>query len=83
MPISKPKDGVSMIEEVMGPPKVPGASPDPNEADEGGEGELSSHLRAFDKAMRSGNMAAAESSFRAAVSACGGYSAPDDGMMEE
>lgn len=64
--------GVELISEVMGPPK---AAPDANESDEGGEGELETHLRAWNKAMRSGDMAAAASSFRAAVSACegGGY----------
>ena len=85
MPITKPPGhGLAVIEEVMGPPALTGkASPDPNEADEGGEGELSTHLRAWDKAMRSGNMAAAESAFRAAVNAAGGSSAPlGDDMME-
>ncbi len=73
-------NGVALIGEVLGPPK---AAPDPNEADEGGEGELSTHLRAYDKAMRSGNMAAAESAFRSAVNAAGGSSAPlGDDMME-
>jgi hypothetical protein len=80
MPVTKPSAGLAVIEDVMGPPK---AAPDPNEADEGGEGELSTHLRAWDKAMRSGNMAAAESAFRAAVNAAGGSSAPlGDDMME-
>lgn len=61
-----------IIAEVMGPSK---AAPDANEADEGGEGELELHLRAWQKAMRGGDMAAAAESFRAAVSACqgGGY----------
>lgn len=66
----------SMIEEVMGPPSAmgatPAATPDPNEADEGGEGELATHLRAFTKAGRSGDMRAAEDAFRAAVAVCSG-----------
>ncbi len=64
---------LGIIEEVMGPPK---AAPDANEADEGGEGELETHLRAWQKAMRGGDMRTAAESFRAAVSVCqggGGY----------
>lgn len=66
------KAGPALIAEVMGPPK---AAPDPNEADEGGEGELEMHLRAWQKAMRGGDMRTAAEAFRSAVSACqgGGY----------
>jgi hypothetical protein len=63
------KDGMAMISEVLGPPK---AAPDADEAEEGGEGELETHLRAYNKAMRSGLMTEAAAAFRAAVSACQG-----------
>lgn len=68
-----------LIESVMGPPgasappagpPVPAASPDPNEADEGGEEQLATHLRAFGKAERAGNMKDATEAFKAAVHAC-------------
>jgi hypothetical protein len=65
-----PKDGMAVIADVLGPPK---AAPDTNEAEEGGEGELETHLRAYNKAMRSGLMTEAADAFRAAVSACSGY----------
>lgn len=67
--------GVDLIATVMGPPGEEGRkdTKDSNEADEGAETELSTHLRAFDKAMRNGQMGTAEESFRAAVAACGGY----------
>ncbi len=70
--------GIGIIEEVMGPAKP---APDANEADEGGEGELETHLRAWQKAMRGGDMRTAAESFRAAVSACqgGGYEDMDMG----
>ena len=61
--------GIGIIEEVMGPTK---AAPDANEADGGGEGELETHLRAWQKAMRGGDMSTAAASFRAAVNACSG-----------
>lgn len=63
-------DGMALIGSVMGPPK---AAPDAHEGDEGGEGELETHLRAWQKAMRGGDMRTAAESFRAAVSACQGY----------
>ena len=74
--------GMGLIAEVMGPPKkmtseFPGAKQDPdsNEAEAGGEGELETHLRAWQKAMRGGDMRTAAEAFRSAVSACqgGGY----------
>ena len=80
------KSGTALIEEVMGPPSAipatPPASPDPNESDEGGEGELETHLRAFGKAERSGNMKAATEAFKAAVHAClgEGYESPESKM---
>lgn len=74
--------GMGLIAEVMGPPKKmenafpqEKEAPDPNEGDEGGEGELETHLRAWQKAMRGGDMRTAAEAFRSAVSACqgGGY----------
>ncbi len=74
--------GMGLIAEVMGPPKkmsseFPGAKQDPdsNESEEGGEGELETHLRAAEKAKRSGDFRAYAEAFRSAVSACqgGGY----------
>lgn len=69
--------GMAALSSVLGAPGK--ASPDPtdaNEADEGGEGELATHLRAFFKAGNAGRMTEAEDAFRAAVAACGGYSKP-------
>lgn len=67
--------GIDLIASVMGPPGEEGRkdAKDSNEADEGAETELTTHLRAYEKAMRQGQMSAAEESFRAAVAACGGY----------
>ena len=69
--------GVDMISKVLGPPgsdsEGPSDAMDRNEGDEGGEGELETHLRAFFKAGSSNPRAAAEA-FRAAVNACGGSS---------
>jgi hypothetical protein len=68
----------SIIADVMGPPgasSTPKPAPDAHEGDEGGEGELETHLRAWQKAMRDGDMRTAAESFRSAVSASqgGGY----------
>lgn len=66
------------ISDILGPPgavpmgKPPAAAPDDDESDEGGEGELATHLRAMFKAERGGDMRAAEDAFRAAVQACSG-----------
>lgn len=69
------KSGVGMISSVLGPPgSDSGSSGDPmdkNEGDEGGEGELETHLRAFFKAGQ-GNIKAAAEAFRAAMDCCGG-----------
>lgn len=69
--MAKP-DSFGLISEVMGPPGVNKPAPDAHEGDEGGEGELETHLRAWQKAMRGGDMRTAAESFRAAVSACQG-----------
>lgn len=79
----KKPGGVALIEATLGDP-MKGAgtqATDPDESEEGGEGELELHLRAYNKALRSGNMSEAATAFRAAVNACGGYSEPGD-MME-
>lgn len=75
------KAGMDMISSVLGPPgkgDPEGASDskDISEADEGGEGELETHLRAFNKALSGGRITEAADAFRAAVNACGGYSKP-------
>lgn len=69
-----------MIASVLGPTgesEGPKDAMDANEADEGGEGELETHLRAFNKALSSGRMTEAAAAFRSAVNACGGYSGPE------
>ncbi len=75
--------GPAMIASVLGPPggdtEGPMDAKDANEADEGGEGELETHLRAFNKALSAGRMTEAADAFRSAVNACGGYS---DNTME-
>lgn len=60
------------IKKILGPPGM-GDSEGPSDAmdsSEGSEGELGTHLKAFFKAMSSGNTGEAESAFRAAVGAC-------------
>lgn len=74
--------GMETIESALGPPgatppAVPKAEPDPNEADEGGETEIVTHLRAMMKAERNGNMQDAAAAFEAAVRACNGSSYTD------
>ena len=70
------KSGLAMISSVLGPPggdsEGPSDAMDTSEADEGGEGELETHLRAFFKAGQ-GNPRAAAEAFKAAVDACNGY----------
>ena len=75
------KTGMDMISKVLGPPgkgdpEGPPDAMDASEADEGGEGELETHLRAFNRALSGGHMMEAADAFRAAVNACGGYSKP-------
>ena len=72
--------GVEMISSVLGPPKGAKDPMDTNEAEEGGEGELETHLRAFNKALAGGRMTEAADAFRSAVQACGGSSYADSEM---